>query len=54
MENKSINCVEMKHRAAIKIQNKLRGFTRKERLSYWNKRYQQMKTKVEKRMNITK
>ncbi len=53
MKNKEFDCVEMKHRAAENISNRLKDFTPKERLSYWNKRYQRMKTKIAKRISIT-
>jgi hypothetical protein len=54
MKNKEFDCVEMKHRAAEKISNELKHFTPKERLSYWNKRYQRMKARMTKRTSVTR
>jgi hypothetical protein len=39
MKNKEFDCVEMKHRAAEKIGEKLKNYSSQERLFYWNKRY---------------
>ena len=52
MKNKDFDCVEMKHRAANKISKKLQRYTRRERLSYWNKRYENMKMKIGKKINV--
>jgi hypothetical protein len=41
-KNKKFDCVEMKHRAAQRVQNKLAGKTRSEKINYWNSRYQDM------------
>jgi hypothetical protein len=53
MKNKEFDCVEMKHRAAEKISGKLQRYTLKERLSYWNKRYEKMKMRIGKKVNLT-
>ena len=34
--NKQFDCVEMKHKAAQKIQTKLAGLSPKEELAFWN------------------
>jgi hypothetical protein len=54
MKNKEFDSVEMKYRAAEEIGNKLKHFSPKERLSYWNKRFQKIKTRMTKRTNVTK
>ena len=48
MNKKQYDCVEMKHRAAEKIGNKLRHLSLEKRLSYWNNRYRKMKKRVTK------
>jgi hypothetical protein len=53
MKNKEFDCVEMKHRAAEEIGKKLKNFSSKERLSYWNKRFQKMKTRTTKGTSVT-
>jgi hypothetical protein len=52
MKNKEFDCVEMKHRGAEKISKKLQRFTRRELLSYWNKRYENMKMRIGKKINV--
>ena len=52
MKNKEFDCVEMKHRAAEKIGKKLQRYTRRERLLYWNNRYENMKMKIGKKINV--
>jgi hypothetical protein len=52
MSNKEFDCVEMKHRAAEKISKKLQRYNRRERLSYWNKRYENMKLRIGKMKNV--
>jgi hypothetical protein len=44
MKNKKFDCVEMKHRAAEKIAEKLKGLSRKAELSYWRASYNTMTT----------
>jgi len=48
MKIKDFDCVEMKHKAAEKISERLQQMSSAERLSYWGKRFQQMKKKVKK------
>ncbi|MHB9038907.1 MAG: hypothetical protein ACYC64_19890 [Armatimonadota bacterium] len=35
---KSINCVDMKHKGAAKVQAKLAGMSREQQLEYWRVR----------------
>lgn len=42
MKNKKFDCVEMKHRAAEKIAEKLKGLSRRAELSYWRASYKTM------------
>ena len=44
MKTKNFDCVEMKHRAARRIAARLRGMSRKQELSYWHERYENMET----------
>ena len=37
MKNKLFDCVEMKHKGADKIQNKLNQLTKQQELDYWMK-----------------
>jgi hypothetical protein len=37
MKNKLFDCVEMKHKGADKIQNRLNQLTRQQELDYWMK-----------------
>lgn len=48
MNKKEFDCVEMKHRAAEKIGERLKNLSPKERLSYWNNRYHKMKSRMTK------
>ena len=43
MKEKKFDCVAMKHRAAERIQKKLRNRSISEKLSFWNTRYRQMR-----------
>jgi len=38
MKNKGFDCVEMKHKAAQKVQARLARMTREEQLAYWDER----------------
>jgi hypothetical protein len=51
MKNKKFDCVEMKHRAAEKIAEKLKGLSRKAELSYWHSSYNSMKASSRKKMS---
>ena len=37
------DCVEMKHRAAARIQKDLKGKSVEERIAYWNEEYRKQK-----------
>ena len=37
-KNKAFDCVEMQHKGAEKLQEKLSGMTREEQLEYWRVR----------------
>ncbi len=41
--NKKFDCVEMKHKAAEKIQGKLAGFTIQEELKFWKKQTESLR-----------
>ena len=45
MKIKKFDCVEIKHKAAERIHNKLRNRSIGERLSFWNEHYRQMRQK---------
>ena len=36
--NKSFDCVDMKHKAAVKVQARLAGMSREQQLEYWRVR----------------
>jgi hypothetical protein len=38
MKNKGFDCVEMKHKAAERVQARLARMTREEQLAYWDER----------------
>lgn len=38
MKNKSFDCVEMKHKAAEKIYEKMKKMSREEQIAYWKER----------------
>ena len=40
---KEFDCVEMKHRAAARIQKDLKGKSVEERIAYWNEEYRKQK-----------
>lgn len=39
---KSLDCVDMKHRGAAKVQAKLAGMSREEQLEYWRVRTEEL------------
>jgi hypothetical protein len=41
--NRKFDCVEMKHKAAAKIQKETGKMSRKEELAFWKKKYEEMK-----------
>ncbi len=47
MKNR-FDCVEMKHRSAEKIQQKLKDFSLEEELGFWKKRSVELKNRKEK------
>jgi len=49
MTTKTFDCVEMKRQGAERLQEKLAGMTRDERLAYWAERNEQFKAKCAKR-----
>ena len=49
---KSFDCVEMKHRAAVKIHNELKGKSIKERLVFWRKQKRAMSKRLAKSKSI--
>lgn len=38
MKAKTFDCVEMMHRGAEKVQNKIRGMTKEEQIAFWRER----------------
>jgi len=42
-ENKNFDCVEMKHRAAEKLQQHLQGKTLHQQVSFWQQRTEELK-----------
>ncbi len=49
MTTKTFDCVEMKRQGAERLQKKLAGMTRDERLAYWAGRNEQFKAQCAKR-----
>jgi hypothetical protein len=49
MKNKKFDCVDMKHRAAVKIAEKLKGLSRKAELTYWHISFKNMTSKIYKK-----
>lgn len=49
MKNKKFDCVEMKHCAAEKIAEKVKGLSRKAELSYWRASYNTMAARSRKK-----
>jgi len=47
-KDKSFDCVEMKHRAAVKIHNELKGKSIKERLDFWRNQKKAMSRRLSK------
>lgn len=45
--NKTFDCVEMKHNAAEKIQEKLTGMSSEEQLEYWQERTEVLRKRIE-------
>lgn len=41
--NKEFDCVEMKHRAAEKIREKIAGFSTEEELKFWKKQTESLR-----------
>lgn len=46
-KNKDFDCVEMMHRGALRIHEKLKGKSRDEQLSYWRQRRREVMEKLE-------
>ena len=42
MNKKKFDCVEMKHRAALRIHEETKSMTDKEKLAYWSDAYNKM------------
>ena len=42
MKNKEYDCVKMKHKAAERIHERLKGLSIAEKMSYWDARHKEM------------
>ena len=53
-KNKKFDCVEMVHKGAERVRERLAGMSDEEQLEYWHKRHQELIERKEKLLKLRK